>query len=90
MSSVLAALLTVILFSPEAHGKTITGYFRSETARRQNGQFITRFMYQGNINDGDKEEDSVIVMMHIEVAMWKRVYSNNSISRFTICDYTSD
>lgn len=68
MSPVLAALLTVILFSPEAHGKTITGYFRSESARRHNGQFITRFMYQGNINDGDKE-DSVIVMMHSEVAM---------------------
>uniref|UniRef100_A0A674MEJ4 G protein-coupled receptor 180 n=1 Tax=Takifugu rubripes TaxID=31033 RepID=A0A674MEJ4_TAKRU len=47
MSPVLAALLTVILFSPGAHGKTITGYFRSESARRQNGQYITRFMYQG-------------------------------------------
>lgn len=69
MSPLLSSLLIVILFSLEAHGKTITGYFRSESARRQNGQFITRFMYQGNVNDGDKEEDSVIVMMHSEVAM---------------------
>lgn len=69
MSPVLAALLTAILFSSEAHGKTITGYFKSESARRQNGQFITRFMYQGNVNDGDKEDDSMTVVMHSEVAM---------------------
>lgn len=56
MSPVLAALLTTILVSPEVCGKTITGYFKSESARRQNGQFITRFMYQGN--DGDNDHDS--------------------------------
>ncbi|KAJ3582027.1 hypothetical protein NHX12_015966 [Muraenolepis orangiensis] len=29
-------------------GKTVTGLFKSEVAREQNGQFITVFMYQGD------------------------------------------
>lgn len=52
MSPLLAALLTAVLFSPEGHGKTVAGLFKSESARHQNGQFITRFMYQGSVNDG--------------------------------------
>uniref|UniRef100_H3DAI4 G protein-coupled receptor 180 n=1 Tax=Tetraodon nigroviridis TaxID=99883 RepID=H3DAI4_TETNG len=47
MSLLLAALLTAVLFSPGGHGKTVVGLFKSESARHQNGQFITKFMYQG-------------------------------------------
>lgn len=53
MSPLLAALLTAVLFSREGHGKTVAGLFKSESARHQNGQFITRFMYQGSVNDDD-------------------------------------
>lgn len=48
MSHVLVSVVAVMLFSPEAFGKTVTGLFKSEAARQQRGQFITRFMYQGN------------------------------------------
>lgn len=48
MSCLLVSVIAVILFSSEAFGKTVTGLFRSEVARQQNGQFITKFMYQGN------------------------------------------
>lgn len=53
MSHVLATLIAAVLFSSEALGKTVTGLFKSEAARQQNGQFIATFMYQGNINDAD-------------------------------------
>lgn len=55
MSPLLAALLSAVLFSPEGHGKTVAGLFKSESARHQNGQFITRFMYQGSVNDDDDD-----------------------------------
>uniref|UniRef100_UPI003AAB21A2 integral membrane protein GPR180 n=1 Tax=Centroberyx gerrardi TaxID=166262 RepID=UPI003AAB21A2 len=48
MSYLIAALVAAVLWSPEAFGKTITGLFKSEVAREQNGQFITKFMYQGD------------------------------------------
>lgn len=53
MAYSLATLLAVVLLSSEAFGKTVTGFFKSEAARQQNGQFITKFMYQGNVNDAD-------------------------------------
>ncbi|XP_039998562.1 integral membrane protein GPR180-like [Xiphias gladius] len=48
MSCLLAALVAAALFSSGALGKTLTGLFKSEVARQQNGQFITKFMYQGD------------------------------------------
>lgn len=51
MSCVLVSVVAVALFSSEAFGKTVTGLFRSEAARQQSGQFITKFMYQGNDAD---------------------------------------
>ncbi|KAM3849882.1 integral membrane protein GPR180 [Diretmus argenteus] len=50
MSYIAATLVVVVLVacSPEARGKTVTGVFRSEAARERSGQFITKFMYQGN------------------------------------------
>lgn len=57
MLPLLPSLITAVLLGSEALGKTVTGLFKSETARRQHGQFITGFMYQGNDkndnNDGD-------------------------------------
>lgn len=47
----LAALVAVVLLSSEVFGKTVTGLFKSEAARQQKGQFITKFMYQGNDAD---------------------------------------
>ncbi|XP_059183525.1 integral membrane protein GPR180 [Centropristis striata] len=47
MSRLLAALVAAALLSSGAFGKTVTGLFQSEAARQQNGQFITKFMYQG-------------------------------------------
>lgn len=41
------ALVAVGLLGSEVCGKTVTGLFGSEAARRQRGQFITKFMYQG-------------------------------------------
>ncbi|XP_056450061.1 integral membrane protein GPR180-like [Gadus chalcogrammus] len=35
-------------FPARGLGKTVTGLFKSEVAREQNGQFITLFMYQGD------------------------------------------
>lgn len=53
MSPLLAILLTAVLFTTEGHGKTVAGLFKSESARHQNGQFITRFMYQGSVDADD-------------------------------------
>lgn len=53
MSQVFATLIAALLFTSESVGKTVTGMFNSELARQQNGQFITTFMYQGNVNDTD-------------------------------------
>ncbi|ROK31086.1 Integral membrane protein GPR180 [Anabarilius grahami] len=39
-------ILIVLLFSSAA-GKTISGVFRSDAARENNGQYITRFLYRG-------------------------------------------
>lgn len=47
MSYLLVTLAAVLLFISEASGKTVTGLFKSEAARQQKGQFITKFMYQG-------------------------------------------
>ncbi|KAL3999483.1 histone H1/5 [Sarotherodon galilaeus] len=46
MSYLLATLAAVLLLTSEASGKTVTGLFKSEAARQQKGQFITKFMYQ--------------------------------------------
>ncbi|XP_068612601.1 integral membrane protein GPR180 [Brachionichthys hirsutus] len=48
MSRFLASLTAVVMLGSAARGKTVTGLFRSKDARRQNGQFVTRFMYQGD------------------------------------------
>ncbi|KAK9523982.1 hypothetical protein VZT92_017854 [Zoarces viviparus] len=48
MSRALATLVVVVLLGSEAFGKSVTGLFNSEAARQQNGQFITKFMYQGD------------------------------------------
>ncbi|XP_051752912.1 integral membrane protein GPR180 [Ctenopharyngodon idella] len=41
-------ILIVLLFSScPAAGKTISGVFRSDAARENNGQYITRFLYHG-------------------------------------------
>uniref|UniRef100_A0A3Q2PFB9 G protein-coupled receptor 180 n=1 Tax=Fundulus heteroclitus TaxID=8078 RepID=A0A3Q2PFB9_FUNHE len=48
MSRLSAALAAALLLSLEASGKTVRGLFRSEAAKQQHGQFITKFMYQGN------------------------------------------
>uniref|UniRef100_A0A3Q4I5M9 G protein-coupled receptor 180 n=1 Tax=Neolamprologus brichardi TaxID=32507 RepID=A0A3Q4I5M9_NEOBR len=53
MSYLLATLAAVLLLTSEASGKTVTGLFKSEAARQQKGQFITKFMYQGNVDGGD-------------------------------------
>lgn len=59
MCHFLAAVLAVALLGSEAFGKTVTGLFKSEAARQQSGQFITTFMYQGNINDADASAANV-------------------------------
>ncbi|XP_069567933.1 integral membrane protein GPR180 isoform X1 [Brachyistius frenatus] len=43
----LFTLVAAVLVSSRVTGKTVTGLFKSEAARRQKGQFITKFMYQG-------------------------------------------
>ncbi|XP_044200711.1 integral membrane protein GPR180 isoform X1 [Thunnus albacares] len=48
MSYITATLIVAILLSSEAFGKTVKGLLKSEVARQQNGQFITKFMYQGD------------------------------------------
>lgn len=53
MSYLLATFIAVALLTSEAFGKTVTGLFKSEVARQQNGQFITKFMYQGNDSGAD-------------------------------------
>lgn len=53
MSYLLATLAAVLLLTSEASGKTVTGLFKSEAARQQKGQFITKFMYQGNVDGAD-------------------------------------
>uniref|UniRef100_A0A1A8BM18 G protein-coupled receptor 180 n=1 Tax=Nothobranchius kadleci TaxID=1051664 RepID=A0A1A8BM18_NOTKA len=47
MSRLFATLVAAVLLGSEASGKTVTGLFRSEAARQENGQFITKFMFQG-------------------------------------------
>ncbi|KAI9525751.1 hypothetical protein NQZ68_002299 [Dissostichus eleginoides] len=48
MSYLLATLTALVLLNSEAFGKSVTGLFKSEAARQQRGQFITKFMYQGS------------------------------------------
>ncbi|XP_036066752.1 integral membrane protein GPR180 isoform X3 [Oryzias melastigma] len=48
MSRLLAAFLAPLLFCLGISGKTVTGIFRSEAARRENGQFITAFVFRGD------------------------------------------
>ncbi|KAK5847574.1 hypothetical protein PBY51_016691 [Eleginops maclovinus] len=47
MSYLLATFTALVLLNSEAFGKSVTGLFKSEAARQQRGQFITKFMYQG-------------------------------------------
>ncbi|XP_008290620.1 integral membrane protein GPR180 isoform X2 [Stegastes partitus] len=48
MSRLWATLAAVVvLLGSEAAGKTVTGLLRSDAARRQSGQFIAKFMFQG-------------------------------------------
>lgn len=47
MSYLLLTLVAVVLLASEVSGKTVKGLFKSEVAKQQNGQFITKFMYQG-------------------------------------------
>uniref|UniRef100_A0A665W7E8 G protein-coupled receptor 180 n=2 Tax=Echeneis naucrates TaxID=173247 RepID=A0A665W7E8_ECHNA len=48
MSRLVASLLAVLLLGSEASAKTVSGLFRSEAARQQRGQFVTKFMFQGD------------------------------------------
>ncbi|XP_034406012.1 integral membrane protein GPR180 [Cyclopterus lumpus] len=48
MSGSFATLVVAALLGSEALGKSVTGLLGSEAARRQKGQFITKFMYQGD------------------------------------------
>ncbi|KAM4601598.1 integral membrane protein GPR180 [Polymixia lowei] len=48
MHYLIATVMAILLCTPCAFGKTVTGFFKSEVAREQNGQFITKFMYQGD------------------------------------------
>lgn len=48
MSRLIATLLAAALFISGALGKTVTGVFKSEVARQQNGQYITKFMFEGD------------------------------------------
>ncbi|XP_056286835.1 integral membrane protein GPR180 isoform X2 [Pseudoliparis swirei] len=48
MSGSFATLVVAALLGSEALGKSVTGLFGSEAARQQKGQFITKFMYQGD------------------------------------------
>ncbi|PWA32269.1 hypothetical protein CCH79_00013139 [Gambusia affinis] len=48
MSRLSATLVVALLLSLKVSGKTVRGVFRSEAARQENGQFITKFMYQGD------------------------------------------
>lgn len=50
MSRLIATLLAAALFISGALGKTVTGVFKSEVARQQNGQYITKFMFEGKAN----------------------------------------
>uniref|UniRef100_A0A3B1IS93 G protein-coupled receptor 180 n=1 Tax=Astyanax mexicanus TaxID=7994 RepID=A0A3B1IS93_ASTMX len=47
MRSFSVLLLALLHWVFPAAGKTISGLFRSETARENNGQYITRFLYHG-------------------------------------------
>ncbi|XP_037121153.1 integral membrane protein GPR180 [Syngnathus acus] len=47
MSCLITALTAAVFFSAQAFGKTVTGLFKTEVARQHQGQFITKFMYQG-------------------------------------------
>ncbi|XP_077575479.1 integral membrane protein GPR180 [Stigmatopora nigra] len=48
MSCLLTTFLAAVFFSTQAFGKTVTGLFKTEVAREHKGQFITKFMYQGD------------------------------------------
>lgn len=43
-------LTAFLLCSPATFGKTVSGVFKSDAAREQNGQYITKFMY--NVGSG--------------------------------------
>ncbi|KAK7893076.1 hypothetical protein WMY93_022228 [Mugilogobius chulae] len=49
MSRLLARCLCLLLLLSETWGKTVTGVFRSEVARERNGQYITKFMFGGDV-----------------------------------------
>ncbi|XP_037332580.2 integral membrane protein GPR180 [Pungitius pungitius] len=48
MWRLLAPLAVASLLASGASAKSVTGLLKSEAARRQKGQFITKFMYQGD------------------------------------------
>ncbi|KAM6893850.1 integral membrane protein GPR180 [Xenentodon cancila] len=47
MSRLTATLVALLLLGSDVSGKTVKGVFKSEAARQQQGQFISKFMYQG-------------------------------------------
>lgn len=47
MYPLMFTLTAFLLCSPATFGKTVSGVFKSDAAREQNGQYITKFMYNG-------------------------------------------
>lgn len=72
MSYILATFVAAILFGSEAFGKTVTGLFKSEVAREQKGQFISKFMYQGN------DADELLLTCHSDGDSVRVYYSSTS------------
>ncbi|XP_061683727.1 integral membrane protein GPR180 isoform X1 [Syngnathoides biaculeatus] len=78
MSYLLTALLGAVLFSAQACGKTVMGFFKTEVARQHKGQFITKFMYQGD--DGllvcQLDNPSLAVEMESRLLLYANVNEN--------------
>uniref|UniRef100_A0A4W5PJY8 GPR180-like N-terminal domain-containing protein n=1 Tax=Hucho hucho TaxID=62062 RepID=A0A4W5PJY8_9TELE len=47
MYPLMFTLTAFLLCIPDSFGKTVSGVFKSDAAREQNGQYITKFMYNG-------------------------------------------
>lgn len=90
MSYLLATFAAALLLSSGTFGKTVTGTFKSDVARQQNGQFITKFMYQGNVNDA--AADVLLLTCHLStdrvsfcsgsVLAWR---DDDVLVQFTVC-----
>lgn len=48
MTYLITTLVAFVWVCPEVFAKTVTGLFNSEVAHQQKGQFITKFMFQGD------------------------------------------